>query len=86
MNTAMSLTDEQREAIRQGQAVRLIDPTTQVECVVVRADVYERVRSLLVDDGPLTEEERRAAIQAAGLRADWDDPELDAYEQYRRQP
>lgn len=82
----MILTDEQREAIKQGQAVHLTDPQTQLECVVVRADVFDRVRTLLVDDGPLTKEEKLAAIQAAGLRAGWGDPDLDAYEQYRKQP
>jgi hypothetical protein len=39
---------------------------------------------LLVDDRPLTDDEKLAAIQAAGLRANWDDPALDVYEQYRK--
>ena len=82
----MILTDEQREAIKQGQAVHLTDLQTQLECVVVRADVIDRVRTLLVDDGPPTKEQKLAAIQAAGLRAGWDDPDLDVYEQYRKNP
>lgn len=82
----MTLTETQREAIRRGQVVHLTEPETQLECVVVRADVYDRVRSLFIDDGPLTSEEKRAAIQAAGLRAGWEDPELYVYEQYRKHP
>ena len=86
MEHPMVLTDEQREAIKQGQAVHVTDPETQLDCVLVRADVFDRVRALLVDDGPLTQEEKLAAIQAAGLRAGWDDPALDVYEQYRKTP
>ncbi|MEX2288204.1 MAG: hypothetical protein WD648_14005 [Planctomycetaceae bacterium] len=82
----MALTDEQREAIKRGEAVHVTDPQTQLECVLVRADIFDRVRTLLVDDRPLTQEEKLAAIQAAGLRAGWDDPALDVYEQYRKNP
>jgi hypothetical protein len=86
MEQALILTDEQREAVKHGQAVHVTDPQTQLECVLVRADVYDRVRALLVDDRPLSQEEKLAAIQAAGLRAHWDDPALDVYEQYRKHP
>jgi len=54
--------------------------------VLVRSDVYDRLRALLFDDGPLSPEEKLAAIRAAGLRANCDDPALDVYEQYRRDP
>jgi hypothetical protein len=86
MEPSVILTNEQREALRQGEALRVTDPETQLECIVVRADVYDRVRGLVVDDGQLTEEERLALIRAAGARADWDDPELDVYEEYRKKP
>ena len=86
MEQAIALTAEQREAIKLGQAVHFTDPQTQLECVLLRADVFDRVRTLLVDDRPLTQEEKLAAIEAAGLRAGWDDPALDVYEQYRKNP
>jgi hypothetical protein len=86
MGPAMTLTDEQRDAIKNGDAVHFTDPQTQLECVLVRADVFDRVRALLIDDGPLSTEEKLAAIRAAGLRAGWDDPALDVYEQYRTKP
>jgi hypothetical protein len=79
----MNLTADQKQAIARGETVRLVDPDTEVECVVVRADVYERVKSLVYDDSPLSEEERLFAIREAGKRAGWDDSELDVYEQYR---
>jgi hypothetical protein len=84
MGHAIVLTDEQREAIKRGQSVHVTDRETQLDCVLICADVF--VRALLVNDGSLTQEEKVAAIQAAGLRAGWDDPALDIYEQYRKSP
>ena len=84
MEQALILTDAQREAIKQGQAVRVTDSQSHLECVPVRSDVYDRLRAPLFDDGPLSPEEKLAAIRAAGLRANWDDSALDVYEQYRR--
>ena len=87
MGPSVILTNEQREALQHGEALRVVDPESQLECVVVRADVFERVRQLLIDDaGVLSEEERLALIRAAGARANWDDPELDVYEEYRKTP
>jgi hypothetical protein len=82
----MILTTEQQQAITKGEAVRLSPPEIAVECVVLRADVYDRVKTLLFDDSPLKESERLAAIRRAGERADWNDPELDVYEEHRRTP
>lgn len=80
----MTLTTDQLEALKQGVPVRLVPPDMVVECVVLRADVYDRVKTLLYDDSPLRDDERLAAIKSAGERAGWDDPELDVYEEYRR--
>lgn len=63
----------------RGEPVRLADPETDVEYVVLRADVYERIRNLVYDDSPLTSGERRDLLVKAGLRAGWDDPEMDVY-------
>ncbi len=82
----MILTAEQQQAITQGEAVRLSPPDVVIECVVLRADVYDRVKTLLCDDSPLKEAEKAAAIRCAGERADWNDPELDVYEEHRRTP
>jgi hypothetical protein len=80
----MNLTAEQTEALNKGEAIRLVPPELTVECVLLRADVYDRVKSLLFDDAPLSEAEKIAVMRAAGKRAGWDDPELDVYEEYRR--
>jgi hypothetical protein len=51
----MELTKEQLETIRGGNPVRLNEAGT--ELVVVRADVFERLRTLEYDDSPWSDEE-----------------------------
>jgi hypothetical protein len=85
MEQTVTLTNDQREALERGQALRVTDSETQMDYVLIRADVFDGVR-VLVDDRPLSQEEKLAAIKAAGLRAGWDDPALDVYEQYRKNP
>lgn len=53
-------------------------------CVVLRQDVYDRVKRVVdFDDSDMSAEETYLAVQAA-----WDqdeDPGLDAYQDYKRQ-
>ena len=65
----IDLTDEQQHELGKAEPAKLRDPSTNETYVLVRADVYERMRTIL--DG-------------ATRRAGWDDPALDAYEQYRK--
>jgi hypothetical protein len=67
--TMIELTEEQQTALGQGQPAKLRDPRTNETYVLVRADLYERMRAI---------------IDSATKRAGWDDPALDAYEQYRK--
>lgn len=70
-----------REAVRtsQGQPVRLADPDTHQEYIVLRADVYDQMQTRLYDDTLLSDEEKQALLLKAGLRAGWDDPAMDVY-------
>jgi hypothetical protein len=52
---AMPFTEEQLEAIRKGESVRLHEGGTDV--IVLRADVFERLLGLVYDDSPWTDEE-----------------------------
>lgn len=72
---------ELQEVMRtsQGQPVRLADPDTQEEYIVLRAAMYEQLRTRLYDDMLLTDEEKQALLIKAGLRAGWDDPAMDIY-------
>ena len=43
----MNLTTEQIEAIKVGETVRVADSEIGMDCVVVRADIYENATSLI---------------------------------------
>ena len=65
----MILTEEQRRELEGPEPAQAIDPKANETYVLIRADVYERMRRML--DG-------------FAQRAGWDDPELDVYEKYRK--
>ena len=78
----IALSKEIQEAVQKSEdnLIRLIDPETNVEYVVLPAETFEQMRNrVYYDDGPITEEERRALLIQAGLRAGWDAPEMDVY-------
>jgi hypothetical protein len=78
----IALSKEIQQAVQESEdnLVRLIDPETHVEYVVLPAETFEQMRNgVYYDDGPITEEERRYLLIQAGLRAGWDDPEMDIY-------
>lgn len=75
----MNLSVDQIDAIRQGEPVRIEAPEIGSDCFVVRADVFERIKRCFYDDVPLTADEKTRLLLEAGLRAGWDDPEMDVY-------
>lgn len=48
----MELSSEQVQAIREGQPVPVMPPEVGQECVLVRKDVYGRVKEGATDDRP----------------------------------
>ena len=79
----LTLSQEQRRAIESNGHVAIDDGAY----VVVKAEVYKRLRSIL-DTGPLTVREQTALLAHIGRKAGWDDPRLDAYNELdpRRKP
>jgi len=76
------LTKEIQKAIKDSHEdpVRLVDPETKVEYVVLPVETFELMRKgRYYDDGPLTEAEKNALLIEFGRRAGWDDPEMDIY-------
>jgi hypothetical protein len=75
------LTEEQWASVVQerGVPVRVSDPAESATFVLVRADAYERFKALFEDD-PVTEQERLFQLRQFGVRAGWDDPEMDVYD------
>jgi hypothetical protein len=80
MNT---LSPEQRQAIESNGHVSIDDGAY----VVVKAAVYERLRSVL-EAVPLSIGEQKAMIAHIGTRVGWDDPRMDVYNELdpRRKP
>jgi hypothetical protein len=64
-----------------GTPVTVVDPQTRTEYVVVRADVYERIKSLFEADG-LSSDEKRILLADSGKRAGWTSAEMDEYDDY----
>lgn len=63
----MELTQKQLEALRGGKTLRVKEEDTEV--VVMRADLFERLRGLPYDDSPWSDDEmdRLAAEDADAL-------------------
>ena len=80
----LELTAAQQQALdaRGAEPLRLVDPRTQECYVLVPAGAYDRVKALLYDDSPPSDEEKRRQLAASGERAGWTDPEMDVYDNY----
>lgn len=78
----IQLTDDQWASVqRQGNEspVRVSAPADPTSFVLLRAEVYERFKSLFEDD-PVTVEERLQHLKQFGKRAGWEDPAMDCYD------
>lgn len=78
MEESLTLNAEHRKALQEGESVSVIETGTQIECVVVRADVFNRIRKLLADFDP------RGAYPAVDevMKEDWNDPKMAEYDDY----
>ena len=56
----MQLTEQQKQAIEQGEAVSVT--VEQTECVVLRKDLYERAKPFLENDQSNGTDEERSTI------------------------
>jgi hypothetical protein len=77
----IELTQEQHLALEQNGAepVRAIDPATRVEYILVRAEIYERLKTVFADDGDWIRDAYPAAMEAFA-RDGWDDSRMDVYD------
>jgi hypothetical protein len=84
---SIELTEQQQRALdAEGETLGVIDPRTNQTYVLVRAEIYERLRSILDDDFD-SEDAFQAQIESAA-EAGWNDPQMDVYNELdpRRQP
>jgi hypothetical protein len=78
LEVPMNLTTEQVQAVREGEPVPILPPEVGQEWILLRRDVYERVREP-IDDG------LRTSRAIAGLvRATLEDDQFDDYRDCRR--
>jgi hypothetical protein len=78
----IELTEQQRQKLCQGEPVKVRPAEVGLECIILRADVYERLRFLLEDDLP----DMRAVgrlIEQNMRDDDADDPLLESYQEDR---
>ncbi len=77
------LSPEQVQDLQQAgdQPIRVVDPTTQKVYVILEDSRFEQLRSLISDE-PLSISEQRHLLTRMGNRVDWDDPEMDRYDNY----
>lgn len=77
----IELTHEQHQAMttNEPEPVRFIDPVTAAEYVLMRAEMYDRLRSLLSEDQEWVRASYPTAM-AVFARDGWDDPRMDMYD------
>jgi hypothetical protein len=78
----IELTEDQRLQLEDGRAVAVSDPITTQCYVILKKDVYERVRRLLYDDSDSTEDELRLMLARSAKDNGWDEPGMEAYDCY----
>ncbi|MDZ4685739.1 MAG: hypothetical protein SH850_11790 [Planctomycetaceae bacterium] len=61
----MILTTEQAAAVKDGEPVRVTPPEIGAPCVLVRADVFDRVRTLIDADADFRPRETYPAVLKA---------------------
>jgi hypothetical protein len=75
----IELTHEQRRELEGADVPRVVDPETHQRYVLIREDVYERLKGLIGSD--FHPREAYAAIDRAFAEG-WDDPRMDDYDRY----
>jgi hypothetical protein len=78
MEATMILSHELVEAAKQAHGVRLTDPDTNREFVLVRAEIFDRLLELSYDDSTWTDEERDRLRSEAVDSLGWEG--MDAYQ------
>ncbi len=78
------LSDDLRQAIEKegGSPLRIVDADTNVHYVLMRAEQYENLSALFAEGEEFGPRELYPLMASSAAAAGWDDPELDAYNDY----
>jgi hypothetical protein len=77
----IELTAEQRLELIKPEPVA-IDPQTKETYVLVRLQLYERLKGLLYDGAEFPIREAYPLMDEAAAKAGWDDPAMDIYNDF----
>ena len=78
----IELTQEQRQAIAGMESPVILELETKQSYVLLRKEVFDRIRGLLYDDSDWTPAEQSQLLAESGGRAGWDAAEMDVYDHY----
>jgi hypothetical protein len=68
-----TLTENQKQEMQETGELRLVDPQTHQEYVAVKAEVYDKMKRMIIDDGEWSDDELEAI--AARTFEQLDNPE-----------
>jgi hypothetical protein len=77
----IELSKEQQKELSAAESVA-IDPSTRETYVLVRKNVYDRIKGLLYDDNEWTDDELRLLLARSAEANGWNEPGMDDYDQY----
>jgi hypothetical protein len=79
--TMIELTEEQSRELSAAEPMA-VDPRTKETYVLVRSDLYERIKGLIYDSGDATDDELRMLLARSADANGWNEPEMDDYDNY----
>jgi len=77
----IELTVEQRQELIASEPIA-IDPSTKNTYVLVRKNVYDRMKGLLYDSDEWTDDELRLLLARSAAANGWNEPAMDDYDDY----
>ena len=77
----IELSEEQRRELNEPEPVA-VDPSTNEEYVLVRKNIYDRIKGVLCDDGEWTHDELRLLLARSAEANGWNEPNMDDYDHY----
>jgi hypothetical protein len=79
LNMVTSLPDDLRQAIEKegGSPVHLVDAATNARYMLMRAEQYENLKTLFVEDEELDARALYPLLAKSAATAGWADPEMD---------
>ncbi len=79
----MHLTNEQVQALREGEPVAIVPPEVGEQCVLLRMDAYEKMKHLVYDDSQADPSQFYSVVSAVMAEDDANDPALESYQKYK---